>query len=292
MPYLSVIIPLYNKEKQIQRTIDSVLNQEFSDFELIIVNDGSTDRSIQIVENIRDNRIRIINQPNSGVSAARNRGMNEAQGKYVFLLDADDRLLQGAFTLLQDEHDEDIILGSFNQTNFEGKVTRYSHNLIQGRVDDPFRADCRKEIFLRIGNMFIKRDFLSNKEKLREDLSLYEDEEWILRLLENATIYSYTQVILNYNREDGGLSFGYKPIEKDWANIASVKNVINKYRKRIIGDFVFKRIIIRLKYKDWHGVRVIWHNNSWHILYCTYAFVSRSLQGGYIKNYIRDHYNR
>ena len=81
MPYLSVVIPLYNKEKQIQLTIDSVLAQEFEDYELIVINDGSSDHSPKIVEAIQDERIKLINQPNAGVSAARNRGIKEAVGK-------------------------------------------------------------------------------------------------------------------------------------------------------------------------------------------------------------------
>jgi glycosyltransferase involved in cell wall biosynthesis len=86
----SIVIPLYNKEKYIERTINSVLIQTFQEFEIIIVNDGSTDNSIIEVGKFNDNRIRIINQKNAGVSAARNRGINESIFKYVAFLDADD----------------------------------------------------------------------------------------------------------------------------------------------------------------------------------------------------------
>lgn len=87
---ISVVIPLYNKEKQIGQTLQSVLSQTFQDFEIVIVNDGSTDSSVAKVEEINDSRIRLINQSNAGVSAARNRGINEAKGKYVAFIDADD----------------------------------------------------------------------------------------------------------------------------------------------------------------------------------------------------------
>ncbi|PKO09628.1 MAG: hypothetical protein CVU40_10060 [Chloroflexi bacterium HGW-Chloroflexi-2] len=89
----SVIIPLYNKEKHIKRAIWSVLSQTYPTFELIIVNDGSTDESLTRVLEIQDDRIRIINQVNQGVSAARNRGASEAQYDYVAFLDADDEWL-------------------------------------------------------------------------------------------------------------------------------------------------------------------------------------------------------
>lgn len=87
---ISVIIPLYNKEKSIAKAIESVLNQSFEDFELIIVDDGSTDRSVEIVKKFPDNRIKLVSQANAGVSAARNRGIHEAMGDYISFLDADD----------------------------------------------------------------------------------------------------------------------------------------------------------------------------------------------------------
>ena len=87
---ISVIIPLFNKENLILRTLHTVLNQTFQRFEIIIVNDGSTDKSIAEVNKIKDERIRIINQVNSGVSAARNRGIQEAKYELIAFLDADD----------------------------------------------------------------------------------------------------------------------------------------------------------------------------------------------------------
>lgn len=86
----SVIIPLYNKEKVVKQTIESVLKQTISDFELIIINDGSTDRSVEIVNTISDKRIRLISKDNGGVSSARNTGIRESMGKYICFLDADD----------------------------------------------------------------------------------------------------------------------------------------------------------------------------------------------------------
>jgi len=77
--YFSIIIPLYNKEKHIQRAIKSVLAQTYQGFELIIVDDGSTDGSFEAASAIQDTRIRIIRQQNRGVSAARNRGVSEAK---------------------------------------------------------------------------------------------------------------------------------------------------------------------------------------------------------------------
>ncbi len=86
----SVVIPLYNKELSISNTIQSVLDQTFQDFEIVIVNDGSTDNSVKEVEKIDDKRIRLIHQENQGVSAARNKGIKEARYEWIAFLDADD----------------------------------------------------------------------------------------------------------------------------------------------------------------------------------------------------------
>lgn len=86
----SVVIPLYNKELSVVGTVNSVLSQTFKEFEIVIVNDGSTDNSLENVKQIKNERIRIINKPNQGVSSARNRGIKEARYEWIAFLDADD----------------------------------------------------------------------------------------------------------------------------------------------------------------------------------------------------------
>jgi glycosyltransferase involved in cell wall biosynthesis len=87
---VSVVIPLYNKEPHVKRALRSVLNQTIQDFEIIVVDDGSTDKSLQKVKSFSDPRIRLITQENSGVSIARNKGIEEANFKLIAFLDADD----------------------------------------------------------------------------------------------------------------------------------------------------------------------------------------------------------
>jgi len=87
---VSIVIPCYNSKRFIERTIHSVLEQSISELEIIVVNDGSTDSSREIIERINDPRIRLINTVNNGVSKARNTGLQEAKGKLILFLDSDD----------------------------------------------------------------------------------------------------------------------------------------------------------------------------------------------------------
>lgn len=93
-PFFSVVIPLYNKENHIVSTVKTVLSQSFQNFEIVVVNDGSIDNSINLLLQLCDEKIRIINQNNAGVSAARNKGISESEGQYIALLDADDLWLE------------------------------------------------------------------------------------------------------------------------------------------------------------------------------------------------------
>lgn len=90
MPYFSVIIPLYNKAPYVRKAVESVLGQTYNDWELLVVDDGSTDGSGDIVKSVNDSRIRYLRQDNAGVSVARNRGVTESTAPYICFLDADD----------------------------------------------------------------------------------------------------------------------------------------------------------------------------------------------------------
>lgn len=125
---ISVIIPLYNKEDRITSTIRSVLTQTFNDFEIVIVNDGSTDNSVaRIMTMLDDDRIRLFHQSNAGVSAARNRGIEEAKGDLIAFLDADDEwkpeYLATQYHLSQKYPECSVFACNYEFRDVEGKVT-------------------------------------------------------------------------------------------------------------------------------------------------------------------------
>ena len=124
---ISVVIPLYNKEKQIAYTLQSVQNQTFQDFEIVIVDDGSTDDSIIEVEKFSDSRIRLIHQENAGVAAARNRGIEEAKGDLIAFLDADDEwkpeYLATQHHLSQKYPDCSVFVCNYEFRSIDGRTT-------------------------------------------------------------------------------------------------------------------------------------------------------------------------
>ena len=101
-PAISVIIPVYNQEKYVGKCIRSVLGQSFQDFEVIIVNDGSTDKSLKICQKYAesDPRITVIDKQNDGVTLARKDGVLKSQGDYLFFIDSDDYLVKNALGTL------------------------------------------------------------------------------------------------------------------------------------------------------------------------------------------------
>lgn len=100
----SVIIPVYNAEKYIERAIDSIVKQDYKDYEMILINDGSTDRSLEIIQRLaeRNTRIRVESIVNEGVSHARNKGIELANGEYVLFMDADDMHEENTLQQIED----------------------------------------------------------------------------------------------------------------------------------------------------------------------------------------------
>lgn len=108
-PLVSIIIPAYNAELYIEKALNSILNQNYQHFEIIVINDGSTDSTESVINQFSDTRIRIISQPNGGMSSARNAGLRSVTGKFISFLDSDDywlpEKLEKQVTLLQDNPD-------------------------------------------------------------------------------------------------------------------------------------------------------------------------------------------
>lgn len=132
MPLISVIMPVYNAEKKVRAAVESVLSQSYPNLELIIINDGSRDGSLAVCQALarQDSRIRLIDQPNGGCAAARNRGLDEMQGEYLMFVDSDDRLAPNACRQLVDALGEsDLVIAHYY---FELGEARAEKGLLNG----------------------------------------------------------------------------------------------------------------------------------------------------------------
>ena len=140
VPFFSVIMPVYNRERYVREAIDSVLAQDDGDFELIVVDDGSTDRSVEIIHSIPDPRIRLLQNDHGGGAAARNTGIDAARGKFIVWIDSDDRQARGALAaqrrVIVQNPDADVVYGDleiFDDVRHPDKVFRTNYPDYQGQ---------------------------------------------------------------------------------------------------------------------------------------------------------------
>ena len=140
MPEVSIIMPVYNKEKYLKNSLESVINQTFSDFDLLVINDGSTDHSLDVIQEYaaKDSRIKCFSQNNQGVSAARNVGLELAHGEWIQFLDGDDLICKNYLmecVPVAKKNNVDILFTDFlnindNKEILEKKTIAYSEKQI------------------------------------------------------------------------------------------------------------------------------------------------------------------
>ncbi|MHC5353696.1 glycosyltransferase family 2 protein [Myroides sp. LJL115] len=179
----SVVIPLYNKELSIFNTIESVRNQTFQDFEIIIVNDGSTDGSLKVVEAIKDSRIRIINKENGGVSSARNVGIHNAKCEWIAFLDGDDlwesNHLEEIVKMMADFPNENIYATSFSFS--DGRKIKELPQIEDCFVIDNY-LDYKGFYLVWSSVVVIHKECFSKVGYFNEMVSLGEDVDMWLRI--------------------------------------------------------------------------------------------------------------
>lgn len=165
----SVVIPLHNKAQYIQRAIFSVLNQTYDNYEVVVVNDGSTDISLEKASEIKNDRLRILSQHNQGVSAARNKGIRDAKNEWIAFLDADDEWLPTflqEINALRDEFPDCGVYGVSYQVTDKNKISSPSDNLPykkgwRGVIGDIYRD-------FRVYNPFNSSSVVVNRKLLDE----------------------------------------------------------------------------------------------------------------------------
>ncbi|MDD4878952.1 MAG: glycosyltransferase [Candidatus Omnitrophica bacterium] len=211
-PGISVVITAYNKGKFIGDTVRSVLSQEYGDFELIIVDDGSTDNTREVVSSFPDKRIRYHYQANSGLPAcARNKGMSLSTGRYISLLDGDDywynEKLQRSKEVLDDMPDAGLIWHN-EAIVHDGRVLRHTSYKPYG--DDMYRRLLFEGKCLPVSAVTLRREiFFEGGFKFSEDKRLFaiEDYEYWLRLSRRYRFYFLPEVLGCYRVTEKGAFF-------------------------------------------------------------------------------------
>ncbi|HLV70166.1 MAG TPA: glycosyltransferase family A protein [Xanthomarina sp.] len=208
-PFFSIIIPLYNKEKHIKNTLQSVLDQSFSNFEVIIVNDGSTDNSLNQVNAVIDERIKVYSIENSGVSAARNYGIKKAQAEYITFLDADDlwesHHLKNLDELLKTFPDCGLYATAYNR-KLQDKILKVKYHLIphdttwMGIVSDYFKSSIYNPIAWTSAVMVPKK-ILETLNGFDENITLGagEDTDLWIRIALKYRIAFHSKVTAIHN---------------------------------------------------------------------------------------------
>ncbi len=212
----SVVIPLYNKNLSIQNTIQSVLDQSFEDFEILVVNDGSTDNSLEIVKAIKDYRIKIIDKQNGGVSSARNIGIKEAKYEWIAFLDADDLWKKNKLELVNSAivnyHCKTWIITSF-KTIFSKRTidNTYKKSDFLNNIFD----DLLNDLKIQTSAVIVNKQLFLHDERLyfREGVNNSEDREvWYkLACLDSSPFY-LNVVLSDYIIDQSGNSLTSKNI--------------------------------------------------------------------------------
>jgi len=217
-PKISVIIPLYNKEKSIERSINSILKQTFRDFEIVVVDDGSTDNSLAVVNAIKDDRILIVSQRNAGPGAARNTGVKNATANWIVFLDADDEILIDTLeffnTMIAKYPNMDIL--DSNKYCRRGETLIPMYHPIEGWV----RNNMRECYFGRISpgaGFSVFRKTLLERNPYDEHIRRFEDAELLLRLLKGAKVYSSSRITSIHDFNYAEASSRRKDIYEDYA---------------------------------------------------------------------------
>ncbi|MBE9039696.1 glycosyltransferase [Oscillatoriales cyanobacterium LEGE 11467] len=227
MPLISVILPVYNGEKTVRETIDSVLTQTFYDLELLVIDDGSIDGTQEILDGVSDPRFQFFSYTNGGLAASRNRGIDRASGKYFAFIDADDlwteTKLEEQLAALQSYPRAAVAYSWTNAIDEWGNVLRPgSHKTYNGNILDRLLL-CN--VLENGSNPLIRRDAIENVGKYDESLPAAQDWDFYLRLAEKYKFVCVPQAQILYRLSFNSMSTDLSRLEA--ASVAVVSRAFD-----------------------------------------------------------------
>lgn len=205
-PKISIIVPVYNVEQYLEKCIGSILEQSFTDFEIILVNDGSKDNSGVICDTYaeRDDRISVIHKENGGLSSARNVGLDLAVGEYISFIDSDDWIDKEMFSILYNNsilYDADIVAGNIAEISKSGKIRTFNQDLVDILLN---REQAMNELYLNRKLTYsacnkIYRRFLFDGLRYKEGI-VFEDMDLSYKIIHKAERIFYTSKTIYFYR--------------------------------------------------------------------------------------------
>lgn len=244
---ISIIVPVYNAEKYLGRCVESIINQSYNNFELILIDDGSTDRSALICDEFakKDDRIKVYHIENSGPAVARNIGLSMISGAYLTFVDADDQVINDSYSKLikeLEELDVGMIISSW-------RVTK-ENNIYEVYLDDDILPSGEMIGLISINdekygggypwNKLINIEKIKNKlPKFNNSLYVYEDKVWVLELLKHIDNVKLTKTIsYNYYIYSSSLSHSSMKIYEKMENKLDALNIILRLLKSENSNYI------------------------------------------------------
>jgi glycosyltransferase involved in cell wall biosynthesis len=269
-PLLSVIIPVYNVEDYLREALDSVRNQSYKNVEFIVIDDGSTDSSGEILDEYQsnDDRFRVCHQENSGLSATRNRGLNEARGDIIYFFDSDDILIEGTFEKvirLMMNTESQIVLFGIVLINKDGKKISDSLSNKRNEIKTPItgRDFIQKTIPTNrygavVQKYFIQKSFLIENNLTFEKGYIHEDESFTLEVLCLADRLTFlSEPMIKKRVRDNSIMSSKKGIKNvaGWAK--AIERVLHFLEREEIDPKTRKFVLIRLRQLAHTAIRTL-----------------------------------
>ena len=253
----SIIIPLYNKENAIKDTIESVLNQSNPNFEIVVVDDGSTDNSASVVAKFSDFRIRYIKKPNGGVSSARNYGVEHSKYEWIMFLDADDLLDCKALEKIDRMMKEvpGYLYYGGNMQLYGGMRCKEGPGFVH-ISNNPYKDWWKMKLAPEMGTFVIHKSVFEKVGYFDNRMSFFEDLDFTSRLMEIIPFVYTSDLIKTYRKEFSTLSVSLQPIEKEFAYYLTKERVSGGFWKQLVLAYnVWDTRRHRKEFKDDAGVR-------------------------------------
>ncbi len=252
---LSIVIPVYNVEPYIKRCLDSVVSLPIYDYEIIIVNDGTKDRSIEIIKQFipENNNIVIIDQENQGLGEARNTGLRHAKGEFVYFLDSDDYINSSAFQALFNKKlpDVDVIIGDYNIEK-NNSITQGSYKIetntdIQSNGVSFFLQFYRKNINTMVWRSIYRRQFLISNNLFFIKGIFHEDLNWTPKVILKANKILYSPISFYYYQIRLGSIINSNLTEKKFYDqlcaYSDLQSIVDEYPSNVQREISYITIV-------------------------------------------------